>query len=348
MRDKSVPYIDDLTEISKDMKVTMSFGCDTNRVFIYRDNKLIGWHKTKPKEQAMQEFENGQEVEVSGDRKEWWKAEYIGKCRLAHVVDVVGKTDLGKYQDCYIRPVQLICDEAREKLKEFGESGDSVMFYIESEEQQKEATTLLGFNNYIIGGARLIAWKGKGHTITSLDHRVAGHCKQKQLPELNLSTGKVTPCEGDSKGVDMSIESAYKIIAELRDQLKEKDVYIKECLDSIKSKDGRICDLKVAQEAGVCDIADMINQLKEKDAEVIELKIRVKDLLDGRERYEDARKRQDAEINGFKASNSELCDKLKKNEARIERDNEHIKELVTCNLELLNKMDKIKGAVLDN
>ena len=175
----------------------------------------------------MQEFENGQEVEVvtilgSG------KAKYIALNECEHIVEFMGKVAVLK--DRYVSPIQLICDKAREKLHttiQYKVKVDSDALLAEFNKYRKEWTGYLVLN-----------------TDRCTSHDIAFY-NDYNAPELNLSTGEIVPCEV-SKGVDMTIKSAYNIIAELRVKLKDKDDALVSMSDNLKEKDAEIELLKKA------------------------------------------------------------------------------------------------------
>jgi len=205
----------------------------------------------------MQKFENKDRVNVKG---------FTGVCKwisegLYDGKDIIASSTgkLAHVPKENIRPAQLICDEARRYLITCDKT-KNYLFKVDSEAQSKELLRML-FDCGICWGDGTIEMKHTGD-VSEYDcycvnnkrlFRQDNMITATNYNELNLKTGDVIPCDkvpsdciyeddprynGDlthhhkvpveNKGVDMTIESAYKIIAELRNELKEKDVEITE------------------------------------------------------------------------------------------------------------------------
>jgi len=181
----------------------------------------------------MQEFENGDEVEVtyaeSGQKR---KATWIGLSDLLHVVQLEGG-QFCEFGDDYVCKLQLICDKAREKLHtiiQYKVKVDSDALLAEFNKYRKEWTGYLVLN-----------------TDRCTSHDIAFY-NDDNVPELNLSTGEITG--GDThvfenpKGYDKTTETIdlLKENQKLESQLKEKDAEIERLKKDNKKLGGQIRD----------------------------------------------------------------------------------------------------------
>ena len=193
----------------------------------------------------MQQFKNGEEVEVykSGH---YLKAKYIGICKNMHVVKANNGL-ITERNDSSIRPIQLICDEARELIELTSNMPSDYKYIakIESEAMLNEFASLPSTCVFGYGACD--------------SFELENYAKSLNLPELNLKTGEVTPVEVDE---NFNMEVARSIVKDLRNALKEKD------------KEIQLRDTFLANYKSQLDKSEA--KLKDKDAENEQLK---KDVL---------------------------------------------------------------------
>jgi len=147
----------------------------------------------------MQEFENGAPVTITyaenGKKRD---CKHVGMNGLLHVVDL-GNSVFCEFGDDYIRPIQLICDEAMEVIK--NAELECFFFGVDSEQINRETQDLLfslgfrwrngssyhdwNFNNIVINGEADCAIITHSY---DKDHKRAEF-------ELNLKTGEITPTQ---------------------------------------------------------------------------------------------------------------------------------------------------------
>ncbi len=164
----------------------------------------------------MQKFKNGAPVTVTyAENGKTRGGNHIGMKGLLHVVNLEtgGFCEFG---DDYIKPVQLICDEAREVIKtQKSAVNPEYKVNIKTEEIFNE---LAGINQHL----PLFI-----HSEFRTTEEKKARFDSKNLPELNLETGEVIPFVDDN----FNMEVARSIVKDLRKALKEKDARIKEIED---------------------------------------------------------------------------------------------------------------------
>ena len=177
----------------------------------------------------MQKFENGDEVECEVTQGTWIKAKYLCLENKVHpVVRYLEDCDkLGLKQGCIdqlldikcIRPAQLICDEAREKVEYSSTSYDAVYkVECDSKDEMNELCSLDTRGLFI-------------HTLYDTDPATRTHFKERRLPELNLKTGEVIPVEEDDIVIldpdyQGQIDEWQAKFIYVANELKEKDAEI--------------------------------------------------------------------------------------------------------------------------
>jgi hypothetical protein len=163
----------------------------------------------------VQEFENGQEVDFTHDGE--MSGVYIGRYnQYSHAVKY-NNTDVLVIHDNNIRPVQLICDKAREKILElvrFKSRIESKDIYDYIEENVCKSGTYLVNNNVLVTPESCV----RSNPLNKFNDI--------QLPELNLKTGEVIPCADDGVSELKKLKLDYNLLHDekelLQNQLKEK------------------------------------------------------------------------------------------------------------------------------
>ena len=248
----------------------------------------------------MQEFENGQEVEVyHGDTmmsQEWTKADYIGLAenKKGHVCCV---DSYRYYKNNNIRPVKLICDEAREVIKnQTSAVNPNYKVSINSKEMYEELANM---------SRRLPLYIWCSYRSTNEGYNAF---EEKNLPELNLKTGEVTPVDvaiNDNSSVKPQIHTHnFPSFEDLKDTPKEAVL--------IGSKEGeRIV---------------MIHQIEELNKE---LKVKHKQIEFNRNEFMTMLRIKDEEIAKSRKSYKGLCDINQE----LHNEIENLKEKLCCHEE---------------
>jgi len=190
-----------------------------------------------------QEFDNGQEVEVyeGGKVDAFINAEYVAYDteHELHVVWVGKGEKLSPICESMIRPAQLICEEAREKIKEFHLCKTEYICFPDSDEIMLELFLGVINENFSMSRAKknglIHLAEFKEHEFMQLDAS-----DKKQLPELNLKTGEVIPCEPEKK-----IESCCHCY-EMSQRLTEEQTKVDEL--TLLNADSRKCIVKLQEE----------------------------------------------------------------------------------------------------
>lgn len=211
----------------------------------------------------MRQFENGEEVEAKIGN--WHKAEYVGLTQGKHCVRLI-KGGFASITVSDIRPVQLICDEARDVIKDALNSEIDIKFKFDSDLIFMEyLKSDLRENNILPSAGWQITARSNGVCIENGVTKYVTKINE-NLPELNLKTGEVVPCE-EEKVPPLADHQLQKLIdAEsqvdvLKSQLKQKS----ESFDiMVDSKNKVISNL----DNQLKDTNDLCDQLKEKDAEI--------------------------------------------------------------------------------
>lgn len=217
----------------------------------------------------MKKFENGDDIEV-------WdgvNATYIGISKNVHVFLSNGRID--NCQDEYIRPVKLICDEARAIIEKALNDDLNISFKFNSDEIFNEYLSFLMGETLPSSGWKIIARKSGVCIVNGFEHYICDDYKD--YPELNLKTGEVIPCEGITDNELANIESILNENKNLKElckahvkELKERsNMYqnqVQEFADfkkitgsNLKEKDNELEDAEV-------QIEILVKELKEKDA----------------------------------------------------------------------------------
>lgn len=189
--------------------------CDSERKRVFKTNLK--------QENKMQQFENGARVTITyaedGTTRD---CKHVGMNGLLHVVDL-GSSMFCEFGDNYIKPRQLICDKAREKIKYFLTETDGFKVKLENHDMLAELSEATRYTYTDTMISNLLFFN-------SNQSKEIGHCSNdieffnnSIFPELNLKTGEVVECEEDA---NFNMEVARTIVKDLRNALKEKDAEI--------------------------------------------------------------------------------------------------------------------------
>ena len=207
----------------------------------------------------MNKFENSQEVEVINDDGVWCKYRYIIQDNVLRYHIVADRCDYHPVKDSEIRPVQLICDEARDVIKKAMRGKTDVKFSFDSDAMFMEylKSDLREDNLLPSSGWQIIARK-QGVCVSDKVVRYTRD-EDRLLPQLNLSTGEVVPC--DEVPPPASAEYFCNHCADMMYEIKT----LKELVDVLKNQ------LKAERRENysleeLCK--EHVVKLKEKDTEI--------------------------------------------------------------------------------
>ena len=249
----------------------------------------IGFFKNK-QENNMQKFENGQEVncDIGMNHDNWVIAEYYSfddKSKM-HIVWIDG--EISGVSDENIRPVQLICDEAREYIITCDKT-KNYLFKVDSEAQSKELLRML-FDCGICWGDGTIEMKYTGD-VSEYDcycvnnkrlFRQDNMITATDYNELNLKTGDVIPFVDDkepsSRDFEKALEYQLGVNRKQKDRIKALLSSNVEQLCKFKEKDTEIERLE-----NRVNILEEVNEyntgrIKCKDTEIEQFAVEMKNI----------------------------------------------------------------------
>lgn len=266
-----------MSDFTKETENAIKKTKETGERLLKNIKKAFSAELKQPKqENKMQKFENGEEVELySYSNKKWligYKYVSYDKGNLDHHVVLDPSSVYMGVAENAIRPVQLICDEARELILDFADKKKPMMFYVESDKQLNELCDFMEGvcivpNKQYNRGARLVSWRDGYQCLNQLDHRVAGHCKELGFNELNLKTGEVIPRE---VSFDLNKGTVHTEDKDKRKDWPSCDFNSLCDSPSPSPEDGDYFRF----ESGQLNFApEVASQLKEKDAEIERLKL---------------------------------------------------------------------------
>jgi hypothetical protein len=288
----------------------------------------------------MQKFENGDEVEVKrysisvisyAQNEIWCKAKYIGASDNTHVVRLlksIGSIRLGlnkgtiiELKDNEIRPVQLICDEAREIIKKSILNRECIYFDVDVNMKNELRYFLiecgLEYNFDYDWKYENIVLCGETNEPLIVQHTYNQNYERASF-KLDLKTGKVTECESEAIGGTVHEANLLGEISNLKSKLKQKDeelrIYKKEVNslnEQVQEKDAELEQQEALLKSKDATISKQAEIITEQGDHVSQLFNKINSLEADLQHYkilQDSCKEKDVEIERLKGRFKSLKD----------------------------------------
>lgn len=193
-------------------------------------NKAFSDVKLKPKEKVMQ-YKQNDRIERKMSKNNWFRGDFISyykpkePCKEELVCIMLdGSSSPTICSVDVIRPMRLICDEARERLKEFYANNIEFICFCNSKEQMaelfsKEPNPDFDIDKALSDGLHYLCCNNdNGFQILSISTK-------KEMQELNLSTGEVIYHDEKDK-VSVKMFELEEKIKELNKEIQMRDGFI--------------------------------------------------------------------------------------------------------------------------